>query len=152
TVNCNCASGMEAITSAAQLLVLDEAQTVVAGGTESMSRVPLLFNEEATSLLLRLGRAKTLWQRLSVLAAFRLRHLKPVIALEQGLTDPVSGLIMGATAEVLAEEFHISREEQDAIALLSHQRATAAQKDGFFREEIVPVPSGPGRNVVTEDV
>src|SRR5262249_44848469 len=67
TVQRNCASGMEAITTAAQLLQLGEARTVVAGGTESMSRVPLLYNKEATDLFLRLGKAKTLWQRLGTL-------------------------------------------------------------------------------------
>src|SRR5262249_7840015 len=63
TVQRNCASGMEAITTAAQLIQLGEARTLVAGGTESMSRVPLLYNEGATDLFLRVGRAKTWWQR-----------------------------------------------------------------------------------------
>src|SRR4029077_2268008 len=62
TVHRNCASGMEAITTAAQLLQLGEARTIVAGGTESMSQIPLLYNKEATDLFLRLGRAKTWWQ------------------------------------------------------------------------------------------
>src|SRR5438128_702058 len=63
------------------------------------------------------------------------RHFKPIIAVEQGLTDPVSGLIMGATAEVLVEEFGLSRQEQDGYALESHSRAVAAQ--GKLAEEIV---------------
>src|ERR1700751_998578 len=67
TVQRNCASGMEAITTAAQLIQLGEARTVVAGGVESMSQIPLLFNPEATTLFLRLGRAKTWWQRLETL-------------------------------------------------------------------------------------
>src|SRR5262245_13335226 len=89
TVQRNCASGMEAITTAAQLVQLGEARTVIAGGTESMSRVPLLYNKEATDLFLRLGRAKTWWQRLGTLLRFRPRHFKPVVALQLGLTDPV---------------------------------------------------------------
>jgi acetyl-CoA C-acetyltransferase/acetyl-CoA acyltransferase len=152
TVHRNCASGMEAITTAAQLIQLGEAKTVVAGGTESMSRIPLLYNEEATALYFRLGRAKSLWQRLRTLLQFRLRHFKPVLAVQQGLTDPVSGLIMGATAEILAEEFHITREEQDAFALTSHQRATAAQKKGLLSEEITPVPEEVAGHAVNEDV
>ncbi|MFN4258268.1 MAG: thiolase family protein [Gemmataceae bacterium] len=139
TVQRNCASGLEAITTAAQLVQLGEAQIVVAGGTESMSQIPLLYSQEATALFLQLSQAKSLWQRLQTLLRFRPRHLKPVPALKLGLTDPVSGLIMGATAEVLAEEFAIRREEQDEYAMLSHQRAVAAQREGRFNDEIVPV-------------
>jgi acetyl-CoA C-acetyltransferase/acetyl-CoA acyltransferase len=88
---------------------------------------------------MRLGRAKSFWQRTSALLGFRPRHFKPVIALKEGLTDPVSGLIMGETAEVLVEDFGISRQAQDEFALLSHQRAAAAQEGGILAEEIVPV-------------
>jgi len=139
SVQRNCASGMEAITTAAQLIQLGEAKTVLAGGTESMSRIPLLYNDEATALYLRLGRAKSWWQRLQTLLQFRPRHFKPVLAVQQGLTDPVSGLIMGATAEILAEEFSVTRQEQDAFALTSHKRATDAQKRGVLAEELTRV-------------
>jgi acetyl-CoA acetyltransferase family protein len=146
TVQRNCASGMEAITTAAQIIQLGEAKAIVAGGTESMSRIPLIYNAEATELYMRLARAKSFWQRLGTLLAFRPRHFKPVAAVQQGLTDPVSGLIMGATAEVIARDFHVTREEQDRYALESHRRASDAQKRGVLAEEIVPVPP------VTEDV
>jgi acetyl-CoA C-acetyltransferase/acetyl-CoA acyltransferase len=152
TVQRNCASGMEAITTAAQLIQLGEAKVLLAGGTESMSRIPLLYNPEATALFMRLGRAKSFWQRLATLLKFRMRHLKPVLAVQQGLTDPVSGLIMGATAEILAEEFHISRMEQDEFALASHTKAISAQKHGLLQQEIVPVTETSGRRAVLEDV
>jgi acetyl-CoA acetyltransferase family protein len=152
TVHRNCASGMEAITTAAQIIQLGEAKTVVAGGTESMSRIPLLYNEEATALFLRLGRAKSFGQRFRALLRFRPRHFKPVLAVQQGLTDPVSGLIMGATAEVLAEEFHITREMQDAFALTSHQRATGVKKNGALIEEITPIPAHVAGKLVNEDI
>src|SRR5712691_5178700 len=152
TVHRNCASGMEAITTAAQLLQLGEAKTVVAGGTESMSRIPLLYNAEATALFLRLGRAKSLWQRLRTFLQFRPRHFRPILAVQQGLTDPVSGLIMGATAEILAEEFHITRQEQDAFALASHQRATAARKTGILSEESAPIPESVAGQPLNEDI
>ena len=139
TVHRNCASGMEAITTAAQLLQLGEARSVVAGGTESMSRIPLLYNPDATALFLGLARAKGWWQRLVAMLKFRPRHFKPVAAVKLGLTDPVSGLIMGETAEVLAEDFGISRREQDEYALESHRRAVAAQERCVFGEEITPV-------------
>jgi acetyl-CoA C-acetyltransferase/acetyl-CoA acyltransferase len=151
TVHRNCASGMEAITTAAQLIQLGEARTIVAGGTESMSQIPLLYNEEATALYLRLGRAKSWWQRLGTLLQFRPRHFRPVPAVQLGLTDPVSGLMMGATAEVLAEEFAVTRAEQDALALESHRRAAAAQQSGVLVEEITPVPAAVAGQDVTQD-
>jgi acetyl-CoA C-acetyltransferase/acetyl-CoA acyltransferase len=150
TVQRNCASGMEAITTAAQLIQLNEARTVVVGGSESMSRIPLLYNDEATALFLRLGRARGWWQRLRTLLAFRPRHFHPVPALKLGLTDPVCGLIMGATAEVLAEEFGVTRAEQDTFALESHRRAVDAQKRGVLSEEIAPLTVG-GKEI-DEDV
>src|SRR5947208_8307647 len=73
---------------------------------------------------------------------FRLRDFQPVPAIKLGLTDPVSGLIMGETAEVLADDFKITRQEQDAFALESHRRASDAQKRGVFDEEIVTVQAG----------
>jgi acetyl-CoA C-acetyltransferase/acetyl-CoA acyltransferase len=152
TVQRNCASGMEAITTAAQLIQLGHARTVVAGGTESMSRIPLLYNEEATALYQRLGRARNWWQRLKAILRFRPRHFRPVPAVKLGLTDPVSGLIMGETAEVLAQEWDISRAEQDAFALGSHQRATVAQKNGVLGEEIMPVPADAAGQEVKQDV
>jgi acetyl-CoA C-acetyltransferase/acetyl-CoA acyltransferase len=152
TVHRNCASGMEAITTAAQLIRLGEAGVVLAGGTESMSRIPMLYNAEATVRFLRLGRAKKWYQRLGVLLGFRPRHFHPLFAVQQGLTDPVSGLMMGATAEVLARDFAISRQEQDEYALQSHLRAAEAQKNGLLGEEIVPVSAELSGKEVREDV
>lgn len=138
TVQRNCASGMESVTTAAQLLQLGEAQRIVAGGVESMSQIPLLYNREATHFYTQLNKVKSPWQRVKTLLQFRLRHLQPVSALKLGLTDAVCGMIMGETAEVLVEDFGISREEQDAFALESHRRAVAAQKAGRLKEEIAP--------------
>jgi acetyl-CoA C-acetyltransferase/acetyl-CoA acyltransferase len=152
TVQRNCASGMESITTAAQLIQLGEARTVVAGGTESMSRIPLLYNEAATDLFLRLGRAKTWRQRLGALLRFRPRHFKPVAGLQLGLTDPVCGLMMGETAEVLADDFGISRRQQDEFAVTSHQRAVAAQERCALSEEIALVPAEVAGLEIKQDV
>jgi acetyl-CoA C-acetyltransferase/acetyl-CoA acyltransferase len=141
TVQRNCASGMEAITTAAQIIQLGEANTLIAGGTESMSQIPLLYNREATALFLGLAKAKTWWQRLSAMLKFRPRHFKPVPGIKLGLTDPVSGLIMGETAEILAEDFAVTRRQQDEFALESHRRAVAAQDRCVFNDEISPVPA-----------
>jgi acetyl-CoA C-acetyltransferase/acetyl-CoA acyltransferase len=151
TVQRNCASGMEAITTAAQLVQLGEARVVIAGGTESMSRIPLLYNAEATALFQRLSRARRWWQRLWALLKFRPRHFRPVPAVKLGLTDPVSGLIMGETAEVLAEDWSISRHDQDLFALESHRRAVDAQQRGIFQGEITPVPAESAGQEVKED-
>jgi acetyl-CoA C-acetyltransferase/acetyl-CoA acyltransferase len=150
TVGRNCASGLEAITSAARIVQTGEAQVLVAGGTESMSRIPLLFNDEAARQYFLLARSKSLWQRLRALTGFRPRHFRPIVAVQQGLTDPVCGLMMGETAEVLAREFGLTREEQDLYALQSHRRAATAQQKGYLAQEIVPVQAG--STVVSEDV
>jgi acetyl-CoA acetyltransferase family protein len=152
SVQRNCASGMEAITTAAQLIQLGEARTIVAGGVESMSRIPLLYNREATDLYMRLAKAKSWRQRLGMLLRFRPRHFKPIIGVQLGLTDPVCGLIMGDTAELIARDFSLTRQEQDAFALESHRRAADAQKRGVLGEEITPVSAQIAGRAVTEDV
>jgi acetyl-CoA acetyltransferase family protein len=151
TVNRNCASGIEAIAAAARLVGSGEAKVVLAGGVESMSQIPLLFGDEAKGIFFNLARAKTLGERAAVATRFRPRHLAPVVALEVGLTDPISGLNMGETAEVLAKEWKISREAQDEFGLRSHQRAVAARSR--LAEEMVPVYMPPDfKAVVSEDV
>jgi acetyl-CoA C-acetyltransferase/acetyl-CoA acyltransferase len=139
TVNRNCASGMEAVISGWQILADGRTDVIVAGGTESMTNVPFLFNQKAKDFFLELKRA-SFWRRMKMLSRVRPSLFKPVPALELGLTDPTCGLNMGQTAEVLAKEFGIGREEQDAFALASHQKAVAAWKKGFFNDEVVPVP------------
>ncbi len=143
TVHRNCASGMQAFTSAAQMIAAGDASILVVGGTESMSNIPLLYGPEMTALFQRLSKAKTFAQKAKALSAFRPGHLKPVVALEQGLTDPVCGLIMGLTAERLSREFGITREQQDRYALESHRRATRAIESGKLAEEIAPIPVPP---------
>jgi acetyl-CoA C-acetyltransferase/acetyl-CoA acyltransferase len=150
TVHRNCASGMESVASAAQRVRLGEARLVLAGGMENMSRIPLLFPSEASDFFEGLMRARTPPQRLGALARFRPRLLAPRIALMEGLTDPTCGLNMGQTAEVLAREFRIGREAQDAFALESHRRTVAARER--LREEIVPVFPPPAHERVADDV
>jgi acetyl-CoA C-acetyltransferase/acetyl-CoA acyltransferase len=139
TVHRNCASGMESITTAAERLLSGRAKFILAGGTESMSNIPLLYGPKMTMLFAKLMRAKSAVDKLKLLSTFRPSFLKPIIGIQLGLTDPTCGLNMGQTAEVLAREFSIDRDEQDRFALRSHQRALAAQEDGFFDGEIHPV-------------
>jgi acetyl-CoA C-acetyltransferase/acetyl-CoA acyltransferase len=135
TVNRNCGSGMESIVAAWQSINEGRSELAIAGGTESMSQVPMLWSSEAQAKWLQMARAKTVRQKLSALTSFRPRHFKPVVALELGLTDPTCGLNMGQTAELLAEKFNITRAEQDQFALESHLKAEAAQQACFLSGE-----------------
>lgn len=139
TVHRNCASGMESITTAAMKLSYGYNNVTLAGGTESMSNIPLLFGAKMTAFYERMMRAKKPMDKLRVLKSFRLSFLTPRLGVVEGLTDPTCGLIMGLTAENLAKEFNLSREEQDQYALDSHMKAAAAQKAGHLAEEIHPI-------------
>ena len=139
TVMRNCASGMQALDSAMDSMRGGRSNLVLAGGVDALSRAPLLFSDAMVGWLANWYAAKTLGRRAAVLAQFRLGHLAPVIGLMKGLTDPNVGLLMGQTAENLAFRFGISRREMDALAARSHQRVLAAQREGRFAGEVVPL-------------
>lgn len=153
TVHRNCASGMEAMTTAMSKIQNKEAEIIVAGGVESMSDIPLLYGKKMTEFFANLAKAKTFSQKLSVIFSFRISFLKPIIGLVQGLTDPISGLIMGCTAENVAKDFAITREEQDKFSLKSHQKAESAIANKIFSQEIVSVFNGDEKNpkMIEED-
>ncbi|MEX2195382.1 MAG: beta-ketothiolase BktB [Thermoleophilaceae bacterium] len=128
TVNRLCGTGVQSIVSAAQSIQTGEADCVVAGGAENMSRGPYWMPDARWGA--RMGEAKM---------------VDPVVG---GLTDPFNNIHMGITAENLAESHWISREEQDAFALRSHQLAKAAIDGGRFEDEVVPVPVKVKRDTV----
>ena len=103
---------------------------MLAGGTEAMSHHPVLLNDLMVAWLADWSRARTLAARGWMLTRLSARHLKPVIGLLRGLTDPVVGISMGQTAEELAERFAIDREAMDRYALRSHQRLGKAMEGG----------------------
>lgn len=138
----NCASGMEAVSHAYLKIASGRHDVILAGGLESMSQMPLMYGREMTELFAGLMKAKTMPDKLKVLTHFRPQHLAPVVAIEQGLTDPFCGLNMGQTAEKLAREFGLTREQQDEFANRSHHRAAKATADGRFKDEIVPLVYG----------
>ncbi|MCT4613667.1 MAG: thiolase family protein [Marinifilaceae bacterium] len=146
TVQRNCASGMEAIIQAFNQVQRDSNAIIIAGGTESMSNIPLIYNKSATHKFVKLSMARTTKQKLNALLSFRFKDFSPIPALLEGLTDPVTGNIMGKTAEFLAREFNISRREQDIYAHQSHYRASMAQEAGIFADEILPIPLKPKYN------
>lgn len=137
TVHRNCASGLEAITTAAERITAGHGEVFIVGGTENMTRIPLFYTLTAAAKFAALSRAKTAGGKAAAVFGFRPADFAPVVGLKLGLTDPVSGLNMGETAEVLAREFSISREEQDRFALESHLKAAAARE--ALAREIVPV-------------
>ncbi|MBI3812827.1 MAG: thiolase family protein [Nitrospirae bacterium] len=138
TVQRNCASGLQSVVNAFQNIQCGDADIQVAGGIENMSRAPYISRD------MRWGK--------------RLRHAEFIDGLWEGLTDAFCGQVMGRTAENLAEEFKIGREEQDAFSLESHRRAVQAARANRFKDEISPVtmPKGGSRkrlpqSVFTED-
>lgn len=141
TVHRNCASGMQSFSSAAEKIYAGKGEVYMVGGVESMSNIPLLYNKAMTSLFTKLFYSKSVKDKLYTLSTFRPSFLKPVIGLMSGLTDPVAGMIMGKTAEILAKEFGISRDMQDEYALHSHLKAESAITNGIFKEEILPIPT-----------
>jgi acetyl-CoA C-acetyltransferase/acetyl-CoA acyltransferase len=147
TVHRNCASGFEAVTTACERMAAGRGSVFVVGGAENMSQVPLLFKPGAAKKYGALGGAKTVLKKLAALAKFRLSDFEPRVALKLGLTDPVSGLNMGETAEILARENGISRDMQDEFAVESHRKAVAAREK--LAEEICPVYVN--GNAITED-
>ena len=147
TVHRNCASGFEAITTAYERMTAGHGSLFVVGGVDSMSQVPLLFEGSAADKFAALAKAKTMPAKLNALAGFRARDFSPRIGLKLGLTDPVTGLNMGETAEILAREQGITRNAQDDFAIHSHQKALAGR--AALAEEIAPVYGE--RKLVAED-
>src|SRR5690606_11520457 len=115
----NCASGLQAIVSGYHSIKSKETDALLVVGTENMSQIPFLLR--------------------GVRDGYKMRHQQLTDALWEMLLDPIANLLMGETAELLAEEFSISRAVQDEFSYLSHQKAFTAQKKGIFQREIVAV-------------
>lgn len=131
TVNRLCGSGLQAIISAAQNILLNDTDVAIAGGAESMSRGGYLLPA------MRWGQRMQNGQALDMMVG--------------ALTDPFDQVHMGVTAENIAEKWHISRDEQDAFALESHQRAVNAIQQGYFKEQILPLEVKQGKKTVIFD-
>lgn len=150
TVQRNCASGLQALDAAFQSIQSGKNTLVLAGGTEAMSRTPLLFNQQMVKWLSRLNKSKQIPAKLKTLAQFRPQFLVPVIALLKGLTDPVVNLSMGQTAEELSYKFGINRKEMDTFAASSHTKALKAMTEEAF-ETIVPLFANNGKVFEVDD-
>ncbi|MDP6156246.1 MAG: thiolase family protein [Candidatus Thermoplasmatota archaeon] len=144
TVSINCASGMLAVTSAADSITLGRAQVLVAGGSESMSNAYVRYPSTFLPLARRIQRSGNVFSKLASIMRLRWRDVRPVTP---SFRDPICGLSMGETTELLAKEYSISRSEQDRFAQGSQEKAISAQRKGRFKGEITPMAIGKGNKL-----
>ncbi len=150
TVQRNCASGMQSLDSAIKDIALGRHDLVLAGGTEAMSRAPLIFKPAMANWFANLNKAKNMGAKLNAMLKFRMSYLTPIIALMKALTDSLVGLNMGQTAEELAYRFNISRQEMDEFSVRSHKRVADAQ-DNQLLDEIVTLYDTQGKFYAEDD-
>ncbi|MEO7137319.1 MAG: acetyl-CoA C-acyltransferase [Gemmatimonadales bacterium] len=149
TLNRACASGAQAINNASDQILLGHADAILAGGVESLSDIPILHSRRFSQVLVDASKARSFGGRLAAMGRIRPRDLIPV---SPAIAEPSTGESMGQSAEKMAKENSISREDQDRLALMSHQRAAAATADGRLTAEIAPWFSGPEMDqVITGD-
>jgi acetyl-CoA acyltransferase len=148
TLNRACASAAQAINNAADQIALGHADVVLAGGVESLSDLPILHSRRLSRVLVEASKARSFGARVATLGRVRPRDLIPVTP---AIAEPSTGETMGQSAEKMAKENGISREEQDRVALMSHQRAAAATADGRLTAEIAPWFGSDHDPVITSD-
>ncbi len=146
SLNRACASSAQAVQNAATEIMHGHADVVIAGGVESLSDIPILHSRRFSRILVEASKAKSLGQRLAAFSRARPRDLVPV---SPAIAEPSTGESMGQSAEKMAKENGISREDQDRVALQSHLRAAAATADGRLTAEIVPWLGGKDLDQIT---
>ncbi len=147
TVSRACASANQAILDGSNLIELGQADIVIAGGAESLSRIPITVSEKLARILTDAARARTLKDRVSVFSQVRPGDLIPQ---QPGITEPTTGETMGEAAQRMAHENDIAREAQDEWALRSHRRAHAGYEDGRIAAEVAPLYLPPEYETVVE--
>lgn len=140
SLNRACSSGAMAVSNAADQIVQGHADVILTGGVESLSDIPILHSRRFSQILVDASKARSLRARLGTFARLRPRDLVPV---SPAIAEPSTGESMGQSAEKMAKENNISRDDQDRIALMSHQRAAAGTQDGRLTREIAPWFGGP---------
>lgn len=136
TVQINCGSGMQSIDTAYRYIQQGKGEMILAGGAEALSHAPLVWPQQGVRWFAGLATAKGALAKLAAIARARPAYFKPVIGLERGLTDPVTDLNMGQTAEKVGHLFGITRAEADAYAVESHKRLARAQAEGWLKGEV----------------
>ena len=142
-----CASANQAITSGSDMIARGYADTVIAGGAESLSDVPILFSKKFADALVSASKQKSLSGKLAAFAKIRPRDLAPDAP---AIAESSTGLTMGESAEKMAKANGITREEQDRFALQSHHRAAEATASGRFKDEVMPVVVPPSFDNIVE--
>jgi acetyl-CoA acyltransferase len=142
TLNRYCASSAETAAGIMGKIISGQIEIGIAGGVESISSARAIFSQEATDYFQDFARAKTTGQKLQFLSKFRPTLLAPHAP---GIKEPTTGLTMGQSADLMAREFKIGREEQDKYAVESHLKAHAAWERGFFKTHVVPVATPDGK-------
>ena len=151
TVQINCGSGMLSIDEAFRAVESGRSQIALAGGAEALSHSPLVLQRGAVDWFARLNGARTPAAKLKVVSGLRPDFLKPVIGLERGLTDPITSLNMGQTAEKIGHLFGVTRREADEYAAESHRRLARAQDEGTLAGEVLPAFARDGRVFEKDD-
>src|SRR5215813_8019843 len=136
TVQINCGSGMQSIDTGYRYIREGGANLILAGGTEALSYAPLVWPSGGVRWFAGLATAKGLGAKIMAALKLRPKYLKPIIGLERGLTDPITDLNMGQTAEVVGHLFGITRTQSDAYAVESHRRLSRAQSEGWLKGEV----------------
>jgi len=130
-----CDTGIEAAVYIGNKIATGQIEVGIAGGVDSVSQVPIVLSESLRKSLLEVRRAKTFGEKLGKFLKIRFKDLTPVAP---GIDEPRSGLSMGGHTEITAQYYGISREEQDAFALSSHQKMSKAYDEGFFNDMLTP--------------
>jgi len=138
TVQINCGSGMQSIDTGYRYIQNGTADLILAGGAESLSHAPLVYSNRAVAWYGKLFAARGLVAQLEAFLSVRPSFFKPIIGLERGLTDPITDLNMGQTAELVGHMFHVTRRQADEYAAESQQRLATAQKNGWLANEVEP--------------
>jgi len=136
TVQINCGSGMQSIDTGYRYIREGVSDLILAGGAEALSYAPLVWPQQGVRWFAGLAMAKGILGKLAAIAKARPAYFKPVIGLERGLTDPITELNMGQTAEVVGHLFGVTRAQSDAYAAESHQRLARAQSEGWLKGEV----------------
>ena len=136
TVQINCGSGMQSIDTAYRYIEAGKADMILAGGAEALSYAPLVFPQSGVRWFAKLATAKGPLAKLAAFLKARPSYFNPIIGLERGLTDPITDLNMGQTAEVIAHLMGVTREQADAYSVESHKRLANAQAQGFLKGEV----------------
>jgi acetyl-CoA acyltransferase len=140
TLNRACTSSLQTIADAARNIAFGNPAMILAGGVECLSDVPIVYSNEARKFLVKLSKARSAAAKLNILAHFSAKAWLPR---PPSLSEPLTGLTMGESGEIMAKVNRVRKEDQDALAVASHKKAAAAQEAGYFDEEVIPIWPAP---------